>query len=211
MTKAALQAVDSSKLEAGAADSGKPETILDHFDLAKLRLNPSFTETAGVKKLRTTVPARKPNPQDFVRVHPDPAYRENFAMIELKDEREDYLVLPDVAPLLPGEVVCKTIFTAINRQGVVFLWPVRLPSPDDKLNAWWVSARDAAERSMARWLRVRANMALGAYEMIVAEREIPDPDWSEVEPFQDLLRIAYGARLVTDLDHPVIRRLRGLA
>jgi hypothetical protein len=213
MTNAKLQAVDSSKPETEAPDSGKPETasIPDHFDLAKLRLNPSFTETAGVKKLRTTVPARRPNPQDFVRVHPDPAYRENFAMIELKDEREDYLVLPHIVPLLPGEVVYKTIFTAINRQGIVFLWPARLPSPDDKPNAWWVSARDAAERAMSRWLRVRANMSLGAYEITVAESEIPDPDWSEVEPFQDLLRIAYGPRLVTNLDHPVVRRLRGLA
>jgi hypothetical protein len=204
MSENTLQLVDPNKLAA------KPE-IPDPFDLASLRLNPSFTETAGVKKLRTTVPARKPNPQDFVRTNPDPAYRENFALIELKDEREDYLVLPHIVPLLPGEVVFKTIYTAINRQGVVFLWPVRLPSPDDKPNAWWVSARDAAERSMTKWLRIRANMALGAYEISTAEREIPDPNWSEVEPFQDLLRIAYRTRLVTDLDHPVVKRLRGLA
>ena len=43
----------------------------DPFDLANLRLDQSFVETAGVKKLLTTVPVRKPNPQDFVRVHPD--------------------------------------------------------------------------------------------------------------------------------------------
>jgi hypothetical protein len=64
---------------------------------------------------------------------------------------------------------------------------------------------------MTKWLRIRANMALGAYEISTAEREIPDPNWSEVEPFQDLLRIAYRTRLVTDLDHPVVKRLRGLA
>jgi hypothetical protein len=58
---------------------------------------------------------------------------------------------------------------------------------------------------------MRANMSLGAYEITVAESEIPDPDWSEVEPFQGLLRIAYRGRLVTDLDHPVVKRLRGLA
>ena len=34
----------------------------DPFDLESLRLNPSFLETAGVKKLITTVPARRPNP-----------------------------------------------------------------------------------------------------------------------------------------------------
>lgn len=211
MSKPQLQAVDSSKPEA-VSDSSKPEAIPDHFNLASLRIDPSFIEATGVKKLRTTVPARKPNPQDFVRVNPDPTYRNNFAMIELKDEREDYLVLPHIAPLLPGEIVLKTVYTAINRQGVVFLWPVRLPSPDDKPNAWWNSAREAAELAMGKWVRIKANMSLGAYEMSVAEREIPDPEWSKVveESFEDLLRIAYRTRLVADLDHPVVKRLRGL-
>jgi hypothetical protein len=193
-------------------DSEKSESIPDHFKLENLRLDPSFTKTAGVKKLRTTVPARKPSPQDFVRVNPDPDYRNNFAMIELKEEREEYLLTPDVAEQLPGEIVFKTIFTAINRQGVVFLWPVRLPTPDDKVNAWWQSARDAAEKAMTMWLRLKADMSLGAYQISIPERDdIPDPDWAKVEEsFEELLRIAYRGRLVTDLDHPVIKRLRGL-
>ena len=46
----------------------------------------------------TTVPARRPGPQEFVRVHRAPEYRENFAMIDLKDDREDYLVHPEIFP-----------------------------------------------------------------------------------------------------------------
>ena len=45
----------------------------DPFNPTNLRLSQSFVETAGVKKLLTTIPVRKPSPQDFVRVHPDPA------------------------------------------------------------------------------------------------------------------------------------------
>ena len=45
------------------------------FDTASLRLDQSLAGTVGVKKLLTTVPVRKPNRQDFVRVHPDPAFR----------------------------------------------------------------------------------------------------------------------------------------
>ena len=44
----------------------------DPFDLAKLRVSQDFLETTNVKKLLTTVPIRKPNAQDFVRVHPCP-------------------------------------------------------------------------------------------------------------------------------------------
>jgi hypothetical protein len=174
-----------------------------------LRVNPSFLATAGVKKLRNVVPVRKPSPQDFVRVHSGPAYRDNFAIIELKDDREDFLVLPSVIPLLPGEVVYKTLYTTINRQGTIFIWPVRLPSADDKQNMWWQSAREAAELATTTWIRVRANMNLGAYEMFEAESDVPDPEWGNLEPFTDLLRIAFKGRVVSDLDHAVIKRLRG--
>ena len=182
----------------------------DPFDIASLRLNPSFLETAGVKKLLTTVPARRPSPQDFIRVHPAPEYRENFAMIDLKDDREDYLVRPEVLQELAGEVVFKTVFTAVNRQGVVFLWPIRLPAPDDRKNEWPRSAREAAELAMTRWVRVKANMSLGAYEITIAESAMADPIWPELT-YQDLVRIAYRDRMVTTIDHPVVKRLRGLA
>ena len=66
----------------------------DPFDPTNLRLSQSFTETAGVKKLLTAVPVRKPNPQDFVRVHPGPAFRDNFPVIELKMSGKNTLWLP---------------------------------------------------------------------------------------------------------------------
>jgi hypothetical protein len=74
----------------------------DPYDLANLRLDQSFVETAGAKKLLTTVPVRKPSKQDFNRVHPDPAYRAALALIELKEDRDVYLVPPGLARELPG-------------------------------------------------------------------------------------------------------------
>jgi hypothetical protein len=154
------------------------------------------------------VPARRPSPQDFVRVHPSPDYRENFAMIDLKDEREDYLVRPEILPDLAGEVVYKTIFTAINRQGVVFLWSIRLPAPDDRKSDWPRSQREAAEMAMSRWVRVKANMSLGAYEIAMAESVMAEPVWPEFS-YQELVRIAYRDRMIATLDHSVVKRLRG--
>jgi hypothetical protein len=188
----------------------KPLDGFDPFDLTNLRLDQSFVESPGVKKLLTTVPVRKPNPQDFVRVHPDPEYRAVLAIIELKDDREIYLVPAPMARELPGEFAMVTIYTAINRQGVVFLWPVRLPSPDGRVNEWHRSAAEAAELAMRRWVRVKPNMSLGAYEMFEAASTIPDPEWPEL-PFQELLRIGFRDRLVDRLDHAVVKRLRGLA
>jgi hypothetical protein len=200
MAKPTLQAVDPNT----SATPGP-----DPFDLASLRLNPSFLETAGVKKLLTTVPARKPIPQDFVRVHPSPEYRENFALIDLKEDREDFLVRPELVPELAGELVYKTIFTAINRQGVLFLWPIRLPTPNDRRSDNWArSAREAAEVAMGQWVRLKSNMSLGAYEITVAESVMAEPEWPDLS-FQELVRIAYRDRMVTSLEHPVVKRLRG--
>jgi hypothetical protein len=182
----------------------------DPFDLSKLRLDQSFVESAGVRKLLTTIPVRKPNPQDFIRVHPAPEYRAALAIIELKDDREIYLVPPAIAIDLPGEYAMTTIYTAINRQGVTFLWPVRLPAPDGRINEWNRSAAEAAELAMRRWVRVKANHSLGAYEMFEAASTIPDPEWPEL-PFQELLRIGFRDRLIDRLDHAVVKRLRGLA
>jgi hypothetical protein len=174
-----------------------PYHKLDPFDdLASLRLSQTFTDGVAVKKLLTTVPVRKPNRQDFVRVHSGEAYRlAPAAILELKDDREVYFVTPAMAVELAGEVVAATIYTAINRQGVVHLWPVRLPTPDGKHNPWHRSAAEAAERAMGSWIRVVADMALGAYQIYQAPAHIPDPEWPE-HSLADLLKIAFRDRVV---------------
>ena len=200
MTKSTLQAVDQ------AADT--TTTSLDPFSPENLRLSQSFTETVGVKKLLTTVPVRKPGPQDFVRVHPSPAYRDNFPILELKDEREEYIVTAGLQAELVGEYVTKTLHLAINRQGTVFFWPVRLPGDDGKDMNWWRSAREAAARATTDWVRVKPNMNLGAYEIFKAESVAAEPEWPELG-FWDLIKIAFRDHLVDRIDHPVIKRLRG--
>jgi hypothetical protein len=179
------------------------------FDPSSLRLDQSFADTVGVKKLLTTVPVRKPNRQDFVRVHPDPAYRLTpAAIIEVKEDREIYLVTPRMAQALPGEFAPATLYTAINRQGTLHVWPVKLPMPDGRQNEWHRSAAEAAERAMSKWLRISANMSLGAYEMAEALGAIPEPEWPDL-PFDEILKIAFHGRIVDSPDHPLVQRLRG--
>jgi hypothetical protein len=181
----------------------------DEFNLKNLVLNQDFIESAGVKKLLTTVPVRKPGPQDFCRVHPHPDFRANVALIELKEDREVYLLTPAMAQELPGEFFMATLYTAINRQSVLTLWPVRLPSPDGRQLEWHRSAAKAAELAMGKWVRIRANMPLGAYEVDVAGITHSDPEWPPYT-LQQIIQIAFKDRLVSRIDHPVVQRLRGL-
>jgi hypothetical protein len=189
-------------------DKPVAETADQFPDISALRLSQQFLETAGAKKILTTVPVRKPNKQDFVRVHPAPEFREPFAVIELKDDREHYLLTPDIAAALPAEFVTVMLYTTINRQKVVSLWPVRLPPADGRVNEWHRSAQEAAERAMEYWIRVVANMSLGAYEIMKAPGKFPDPEWPNYS-FHDLLKIGFRDRIINSFNHPVLKRLRG--
>jgi hypothetical protein len=196
-----------NKPDLKAVDS-LPVPISDPFDLASLRLSQDFEDTVGVKKLLRTIPTRKPNTQDFVRTHPSEDYRLLARCVDLKDDRELFLVRPEVAHELVGETVVKTLFTAINRQGVLFVWPVSVPALDAKQLEWWRSMREAAELAMHSWVRVKANMDLGAYEIFEAGSLMADPVWPEIS-FQEILRIAFRDRIIDRIDHPVVKRLRG--
>jgi hypothetical protein len=180
----------------------------DDFDLARLRLPQNFADVVGVKKALLTVPVRKPDRQDFVRVHPGEDYRITAAVIELRDDRKTYLVDPVLCSEIPGEVTPKLLLTTITRQGVLFLWPIRLPAEDGRLDEWSRSAFQATELAVKHWVRVAANMALGAYEVFQARGALPDPDWPDVD-FQTIVRTAFKDQFIQSLDHPVIRRLRG--
>jgi hypothetical protein len=177
-------------------------------DLSKLRLSQEFLETAGAKKILTTVPVRKPNRQEFVRVHTSSEFREAFAVIELKDDREHYLIMPDIAAALSTEIVTVMLYATINRQRVVSLWPVRLPASDGRVNEWHRSLQEAAERATERWIRVTANMNLGAYEITEAPGKFPAPEWPNYS-FHDLLKIGFRDRISSSFDHPLLKRLRG--
>jgi hypothetical protein len=180
---------------------------LDPFDPAALRLPQNFAPSA--KKLLTTIPVRKPGKQDFIRVCPNPDYRLSPAgIIELKEEGETYLVMPQMVEALVNEFAYADIFLTINRQGVLALWPVKLPG--ERANEWHRSAAEAAERAMREWIRISANMSLGAYEMVAATVAVPEPEWPEIS-FTEILRIAFRDRAISSPDHPVVRRLRGAA
>jgi hypothetical protein len=196
-----------------AADNPLEQGAPDPFDVEALRLSQDFEEMAGVRRLLTTVPVRKPHKQEWIWVHPDPDYHGTFAVIELKEDREYYLITPQIARELPDELTRVTIFTAINGSNVIFLWPVKLPAPDGRINEWHESARAAAELGMTQRIQVRANMALGAYETSVSSHQGPafHPKWPD-QPFKELLRIAFkNGRLISSLDHPVVKTLQGRA
>ena len=126
----------------------------------------------------------------------------------MKEDKESYLIEPKLRKELYREIIPKILFTTINRQGDLFLWPVRLPGEDGRLDNWNQSAIEAAELAKYNWIRLIPNMNIGAYEIIEATGCLPDPEWPELS-FKEIMEIAFKDKLISDLQHPIIRRLRG--
>ncbi len=179
------------------------------FDFNKLRLDQNFQNTGGVKRALVTVPVRKPHRQEFFRVHPDEAYQFTANVLELKDEREIYLVDRDLWEELGDELSPRVLHVAITRQGVPFIFPVRLPNADGRLDSWSASAAQGVALAKARWIRLSSNMDNGAYDVLEATAPIPEPEWPGVD-MQTILNIAFRDRVIATADHSVVRRLRGL-
>jgi len=183
--------------------------IPDPYAPENLRLDQSFAEIAGVKKLLTTIPVRKPGRQTFFRTHPDAEYRAQFPIVDFKDDQEEYIVSRTMVPELADELVVKTLVTAITKQGTLFLLPLRMPGPDGRDMGWWRSLREHADHAKTSWIRVVANRDLGAYDCLQATGQLPEPEWPEM-PFWDLIKIAFRDHLIDTPDHPAVKRLRGL-
>jgi hypothetical protein len=191
-------------------DKSIESTLSDDLfeNLDQLRLDQNFAEVIGVKKVITTIPVRKPHRQEFIRVHPNDSFYFQTAILEIKEDRESYMVVKNLWTELSNEITPKMIYTTINRQGIIFLWPIRLPDETGRLDEWNRSALKAAQKGITEWIKVASNRSLGAYETFKPAGLLPDPEWPDIE-FKEILQIAFRDKIIDDINHPVLKQLRG--
>jgi hypothetical protein len=178
------------------------------LNLSAISLPQNFGAVAGVKKVLTTVPVRRPGNQTFFQVRRGEDWRIQTAILQLKDDSDCFLVMPDLLYEVGQEARPKLLYTAISRDGNPFLWPVNLPGEDGRLDTWSQSAHAAAQIAEKSWIRLVSNRSFGAYEVMQAAGNLEDPEWPELS-FQELVNLAFKDKVVDRLDHPVLRRLRG--
>jgi hypothetical protein len=191
----------NGKAQEGRDDGGP-------FDPRKLRISQRFGEGQDVRRILVSASARKPHRQEFFRTHPDAGMSIEVALLDLKAEGQIYLVDPALAPYLPGEAVPKILFTTITSHGALFLWPIKLPDERGRLDDWNAVALEAAERAKSNWIRLMANKGAGTYDVLEAAATFPDPVWPEAT-LQKLLELAFRDRFIDDMNHHVLRALRG--
>src|SRR5581483_6025373 len=149
--------------------------------------------------------------EQFVRVHPGQEFRCTGGLIELKDDdSESYWVDPALWPHLADEPTFgrRLVVTAITRSGVVFLWGLRLPGADGRTPDWIAVPLEAARAAERQWTKIFWDQSQRRHRIKVSEFLAEEPRWPD-RPFSELLRLAFQDRVISSLDHPVLRRLRG--
>ena len=178
------------------------------FDLDALRLQQNVGDGFTVKRQITRVPVRKPQKQEFFRIHPSEEQRLPVMILEQKEEGLTYLLAPSAYDLLPELQRAVTLVAAIDRRGNPFLIPLPLPGEDGRSNPWHVSLSAVVALSEQKWVRCVANMQAGSYDAYVATGQLADPEWPDVK-FEELVEIAFRGRVIESADHPLIRQLLG--
>jgi hypothetical protein len=177
-------------------------------DFSKFALSQNFGAQIKVTKRLITVPVRKPSKTQWFQIHPE--YKLDVLLLKYGDSGEDYyLVEPSLADQLADLAQAFRLVVGVDRQGVVFVWPLRLPDAERAMN-WHLTAMEAASHAEVQWTRMQAHMGLGAYEIHAAEGITDVPKWPEML-MDEILDIAFKNKIIDRLDHFVLQQLRGEA
>ena len=151
-------------------------------------------------------------PRNYFRVCPDEKYRRKceayIHKVEGQIEEETYIIDASMRGDIDEARPC-TLVVCMYRDGTVRLWALKLPKDGEKDNEAWKTARAAARTAMEKWVKLVWKRS--AYQTRDAQPGYaPDPDWSKLPPFDELVRTACGeSGIIRDRNHPIVRNLFG--
>jgi hypothetical protein len=181
----------------------------DALDIDSLWLDPALGD--GLVDVHYhDIPVGKP--RDFFRINPDPAYRRLTEIyvhkVEGQIEEQTYIIAKAMQGVIEEARRC-TLVTVVYRDGSPRLWALKLPKDGERDNDAWITARAAAKVAMGKWVKLvwqrRAYMTREAQPGYA-----PEPDWSKLPSFDELVRLAFGEYgVVRDKNHRIVLDLFG--
>lgn len=201
--------VDSVRSDAGENLNKIDLNLDDEVNLEEFTYREDFVAGSKLQGEITFVPVRRPDPQSWVYITSKSEMRANVPVLELKQQRETYLVRPEVAACLDGETSHRMLVPYADRDGGFFLWAVRFTDARGNPDSWSISAQRICTEYTDRWIKIKSKMSTGCYDVIIAPIEIPPPEWP-AGGLQFLVNRAFKNKIINSLDDPVIKRLKGL-
>jgi hypothetical protein len=159
------------------------------------------------------VPVGKP--KEFIRTVSDPSYRQRVEIYCHKTEdtiQEEYFIIgPNLRDQIQEAQPCLLV-TVVNRVGYPRIWPIKLPKDGDKDNIAWQTSRAIARTGLSEWVRpVWGGSGHGFIERKAEPGYAPDPDYTNLPPFDELVKAAFGTHnVIRNKSHPIYRDLFGL-
>ena len=133
-----------------------------------------------------------------------------MSLLRYGDSSDDYyLVSESLADQLADFVKPLKLVVGVDRQRIVFVWPLRL-SEEERAMKWHLLAMEAASHAEVQSTRIQANISLGAYDIHTAEGITDEPKWPELS-MNEIFDIAFKRKVIKSLDDFVPRQLLGKA
>jgi hypothetical protein len=193
----------------GPAKAPEKSAKKPFLDLAKYRgSNTASAEGDTSVGIQTNIPVKKPGKKNFFRVHPDPSYRLYDVRVIEEEGGDVYLVSAELE--LPDDVLQfvshENLLVAISHRGKLFVWHFKNTD-----TSWAASALRVARRAVDEWVRIKADFESGGYNIFPAPEplRIKKPEFPKMPP-EEIFTLAFENRMITSVDDPIIRRLRGL-
>jgi hypothetical protein len=122
---------------------------------------------------------------------------------------QTYIIHPSMRGRIEEARPC-TLVCVVYRDGTPRLWPIKHPRDGEKDSEVWASARAACRVGLDRWTKLvwvrRAYVTRDALPGYA-----PDPDFSKLPPFEELVELGFGAHgVIRDTVHPIYRELFGM-
>jgi hypothetical protein len=196
--------VEKEKDEATeAVQAGKP--LLDLAQIAK----PQDYAGLTTEHLGRLAIERPPN-EAFFRIHLE--HWQDLTVYEHMEgmDRVSYLILGDVYKQVIDEPVFKhkRFHLYVTRDGACGLWGVSLPDLNGRINTWSESAMTLISRARKEWVRCVPDKEANSYGYRKSKKDFGEPKWP-TETWLELLTLAFKGHVIEDLDHDILKKLRG--
>jgi len=175
------------------------------WNVGDFRFNQNVDEVIAVPIL-SSIEVRRPHKQEWFRVHSSMSFPAKI--LEVKKSGAVYLVHPSLAAKLTEEIASAIIFPCINRSGELFMWPVKTPGNDGRADKYSSVNLEHARRATEGWLRRVWSQEANTHHAYTPGVPPPDPEWPE-STIDEFVQAAFKGRFIGDLNHEVLRKLRG--
>lgn len=176
-------------------------------NLRNLRLSQDYEDMADVTKAVTAVSIGKPHYQTFFRVHPE--WQAGYPVFEKKQEgkNEFFIVDTKAVPELASEVTPRLIVPLITRDGSLYVWPLRVGTPEKEADLAARSAYAGMQKARSSWVRLKWTGR--EFHCFVAKgKDLPGPEWPDIT-FDEMIDLAFAGQVIDTPNHPVVKTLNG--